>query len=156
MRSLLRSTRSRSAVAVVVATSLATLTGCGEDTPTIEISDARMSVPANEQAAVYLDLHNPGGIDDELVSAYSSASPMIHLHASNIAEDGVASMSKVDPVVVPAGGTLRLEPGGNHLMMMYPEPVAVGDEVELTLNFANAGNVTTSVEVLDVVEPSDP
>ena len=46
---------------------------------------------------------------------------------------------------VPAGGSLSLEPGGDHVMLMdLQEPILPGDEVTITLLTAG-GEVETTV-----------
>ena len=54
----------------------------------------------------------------------------------------------VDRIEVPAGGSVALEPGGFHLMMLgLTETPAVGDTVELLLTFQEGGEVTVQAEV---------
>ena len=55
-----------------------------------------------------------------------------------------------DGLALSGGETVSFEPGGYHVML--PEltgPLEVGDEFELTLEFANAGAVTVTVEVAE-------
>lgn len=61
---------------------------------------------------------------------------------------GMTGMQPVDRIEIPAGGTVRLEPGGYHLMLMdLTEMPAVGSTVELTLTFETAGDVVVQAEV---------
>lgn len=49
---------------------------------------------------------------------------------------------------LPAGETVTLQPGGYHVMLLdIAEPLEAGDEIELTLDFANADDMTLTVEV---------
>jgi copper(I)-binding protein len=75
-----------------------------------------------------------------------------HIHETVIGEQGTMSMRQVPRLEVPAGGELVLEPGGSHLMLVGVDELAVGDTIEITLVWENAGEVTVSAEV---VEPSD-
>nr|WP_254426077.1 copper chaperone PCu(A)C [Dietzia sp. oral taxon 368] len=44
-----------------------------------------------------------------------------------------------DGFVIPAGGELLLEPGGNHIMLMdLDEPISTGQQITLTLEFDGA------------------
>ncbi len=53
-----------------------------------------------------------------------------------------------DGLIVPAGGTAKLEPHGYHLMMMgLKGGLAAGSRFPATLRFAHAGAVRVSVEV---------
>jgi copper(I)-binding protein len=56
----------------------------------------------------------------------------------------------VDGLPLPAGETITLEPGGYHVMLLdIAEPLEVGDEIELTLDFENADDMTLTVEVAE-------
>lgn len=49
---------------------------------------------------------------------------------------------------LPAGETVTLQPGGYHVMLLdIAEPLEEGDEIELTLDFENADDMTLTVEV---------
>ncbi len=48
------------------------------------------------------------------------------------------------------GETVSLEPGGYHVMLIdLVEPLEIGDEIDVTLEFAEAGETTISVEVTE-------
>lgn len=58
------------------------------------------------------------------------------------------AMQPVAKIDIPAGGTVALEPGGYHLMLMeLKEEPKVGSTVELTLTFEGAGDVVVKAEV---------
>lgn len=140
---------------VMIATFMVAAIGCGGDDPAsgITITDARMAVPTTDDGAIYLTVANRGDRDDQLVGATTKISPMTHLHRSSIDDSGRAGMDMVARVPVPAGSTVKLEPGGVHLMVMSPEPVAVGGRFDLTVMFRDSSPVRTTVEVVAVVEP---
>ena len=49
-----------------------------------------------------------------------------------------------------AGDTVTFEPGSYHIMLLdIAEPLEVGDEVEVTLDFAEADSVTITVDVAE-------
>lgn len=65
-------------------------------------------------------------------------------------DDGGESMTMqpVDSIELPAGKTVKLEPGGYHVMLLdLVEPLEVGQEIELTLSFQMAGDRTVTAEV---------
>ena len=69
-------------------------------------------------------------------------------------EDGFAMMGmrEIDRLEIPAGTTVELVPGGFHLMLIdLAEDLVPGTEYDLTLTFAEAGEVTVTVEVRDGV-----
>jgi copper(I)-binding protein len=61
---------------------------------------------------------------------------------------GMMTMKPVTSIEIPAGETVELKPGGYHVMLLDVKKVlAVGDTIEVTLTFENAGEVTTTAEV---------
>ena len=55
-----------------------------------------------------------------------------------------------DGLALVAGETVTFEPGGYHVMLLdIAEPLVAGDEIELTLEFAEAGDQTLTVEVME-------
>lgn len=92
--------------------------------------------------AGYLVLHNSGDRPATLTDAASPAFARVMLHRTVIT-DGQAGMRHVDSVELPAGGELRFEPGGYHLMLMQRRgDLHIGDRVELTLRFADGSTLT--------------
>ena len=68
--------------------------------------------------------------------------------------DGFAMMGmrEIDALDVPAGDTVSLEPGGHHLMLLeLADDLVPGESFELTLEFAEAGEQTVTVEVREDV-----
>jgi copper(I)-binding protein len=67
---------------------------------------------------------------------------------TTMAGEGMMTMREVESVAIPAGGTVAFEPGGYHVMLMdLAEPLEAGTTVEVTLTFANAGEIKVSAEV---------
>ena len=65
-------------------------------------------------------------------------------------QDGPMKMVPVGPIEVPAGGSVRMQPGRLHVMLMDLErPIEVGQTFTLTLHFANASPIAVSVPVLE-------
>jgi len=58
------------------------------------------------------------------------------------------SMQQVPSIVVPAGESVALEPGGFHIMLMQlAEPLETGSEFTVTLTFEKAGAIDVNVTV---------
>ena len=132
------------------------LTSCGSDSDradgSIEVTDAVVSVPPNpSQAAIYFTIENSSDTDDALLKAASPAAGKAELHHS-MTEGGMASMDEQAKVDLPAGETVTFEAGGLHVMLTdLEEPLEVGGTLDLTLSFAQAGDHTISVKVVDGV-----
>ena len=77
---------------------------------------------------------------------------------SNEMSDGETAMvmqELVDGLALPAGETVSLAPGGYHVMLVdLAEPLAAGDEFDVTLDFATADDMTFSVTVGDTAPES--
>jgi copper(I)-binding protein len=57
-------------------------------------------------------------------------------------------MHPIDGVEIPAGGSVTLEPGGKHLMVMgLTSDLTVGGTLDLDLVFQNAGTIKVSAEI---------
>lgn len=98
-------------------------------------------------SAAYMTLVNNATAPDALVSAATDVAEVVELHTVQM-DDGVMRMRPVQQIDVPAGGSVALEPGGFHVMLIgLTQDLNEGDQVTLTLNFQNAGPVEVSAEV---------
>lgn len=115
----------------------------------LEVADARLRLlPGDLPAAGYFTLHNAGDETVTLTGAESSAFAMAHMHLSS-EKDGMSQMDSVDQLEVGADETLEFAPGGYHLMFMNrQQPLEVGDEVEVTLQFDGQAPQPVTFEVV--------
>lgn len=121
----------------------------------VDVTNARMGQPTGPNAAVYFTASNQGDEADRLVGASTDAAASAEVHETVMAEDGTMTMQSVEALDLPAGGTLVLEPGGYHLMLIDAERAEVGDTVKVTLTWEEAGEMTVDVEVVDPGETMD-
>ena len=100
-----------------------------------------------QTAGGYLSITNEGAEDDALIEVRADF-PKVMLHQSKEA-DGVATMSHVTSITVPAGQTVALEPGGYHVMFMGlgGDPFEDGERVPATLVFEKAGEIEVEFSV---------
>ena len=99
-------------------------------------------------SAAYFAIHNRGRRDDRLTGAGFAGARRVEIHETRVSPDGLATMRPVSAVVVAAGQTVRLEPGGMHVMLMGLErSLVAGDSVSLWLDFELAGRMTIVAEV---------
>lgn len=107
----------------------------------------RAGPPTARVMAGYMTLRNPGDSDREIVRVSSPAFERVEMHQSRI-EDGMARMIPQDALRIPAHGSLKLAPGGYHLMLFNPAaPLQPGDTVELTLQDAAGNRLQVSAPV---------
>lgn len=122
----------------------------------LTVGDAYAAEPATaEAAAVYFTVWNGTETADTLVGAVTAIAAVAGLH-QQMTMGGMTHMMRAGPLVVPAGGELRLEPGGTHLML---EQLAgrprVGDTIDVTLEFTRAGAIPLRVPVISYVDVSN-
>ncbi|MEN3973226.1 copper chaperone PCu(A)C [Sphingomicrobium sp. XHP0235] len=131
-----------------------TLASCNAEPATgdFEVSDAwaRATAPGQSSAAAYLTLTNETGADVRLIGV-STDIGMAALHRTQI-ENGIASMRPVEGGInIAAGGDERLEPQGDHIMIMGLEkPLEAGGSFTVTLDFEGPEDRDV---VVNVVEP---
>jgi iron complex outermembrane receptor protein len=112
---------------------------------------ARPTAPGMPMGVAYFSLTNRGKTDDALIAASTPVAARVEFHQTTMT-DGMARMRPLTQIVIAAGKTVKVEPGGIHLMLVQlSQPLAAGSEVPLTLEFREAGRV----EVLLRIESRD-
>lgn len=116
----------------------------------IEISGAftRATLPNAPVGGGYLTITNKGAADDRLVSVSTPAAGTSQIHEMKMVGD-VMKMNEVEGgLVIPAGGSVALEPGGYHLMFMdLKGPLVEGQSITVTLTFEKAGTVDVELPI---------
>ncbi len=141
---------SRSLLTLVVAVLCAT-TASGHEYQAGSIRiDHPWSRPAPSgmaMAVAYFTLENRGGTDDALISASTPVAARVEFHQTTLA-DGIARMRPLHEVIVGAGKTVKVAPGGIHLMLVQLNRALVaGTQVPLTLEFRDAGTVEVKLTI---------
>lgn len=134
--------------ALLLSLSIVALAGCGGagDAITISHAWAPATPPGSTVGAAYMRIEAREA--DTLVTVSSPIASSVELHRTSF-EEGMAQMRKVDSVIVAPNAPLTLESGGLHLMLMgLATPLQAGESFEVTLNFQQAGEFTTKVEVV--------
>ena len=108
------------------------MTGCGQAEPPLVASDVEITrpMPGMNMSAGFFVLTNNTGESVSITSVTSPQFASVEIHETTI-EDGIARMREMESLVVPANGSVTLERGGKHLMLMRPEDL--GDNVTLQL-----------------------
>ena len=102
-------------------------------------------------AGGFLTIENKGAAPDRLVSGSADIVGKVEIHEMAM-NNGVMTMRPLDKgLVIEPGKTVKLAPGGYHLMLMdLKQPLKQGDKVPLTLEFEKAGKVALSLDVQGV------
>ena len=102
--------------------------------------------------AFYMNLNNGTATADALIGAAVPACETVELHESYDAGNGVMGMRPVENqrLVLTSGGMAQLKPGGLHVMcIVTTQDLAIGDEIDVTLNFEEAGEIVVTAEIAD-------
>lgn len=109
---------------------------------------ARATLPNAPVAGGFLTIVNTGSEDDRLVSVSADFARESQIHEMAMEGDVMKMRALSDGIVIPAGETVVLEPGGLHLMFMGLEAALVeGETVPVTLTFEKAGTVTVDLHI---------
>lgn len=108
---------------------------------------SREMPPVAPTAAAYFVVHNKGSEADRLLSVSTPVAGKAELH-EHVHADGVMKMQQVQDVVIPAGGEVKFEPMGYHVMLFdLKQQAKDGERFPMTLNFEKAGKVDVEVAV---------
>lgn len=108
----------------------------------------RAMLPGAQVAGGYLTITNTGQTDDRLIAVSSERSSKAQIH--EMAMDGNVMIMRELPegLEIPAHESVKLAPGGYHLMLMdIAEPLKEGQVSKVTLNVEKSGPVEIEVIV---------
>lgn len=95
----------------------------------------------------YLVLKNNGRKSDKLLSASTEIAGKVELRPHGGASD-TPTTRPVESIEIPAGGEVRLEPGGPYLLLQnLKQPLEEGQRFAVALQFERAGKITVDVYV---------
>jgi hypothetical protein len=136
------------AAALTMGSILASAMGArASDIVVIDAFARASATPRASSGVVYLSISNNGSDEDRIVSVSTPLASSAMLHQT-VDENGVMKMNHVDNLAVPAGSSLKLAPGGTHIMLMgLKEPLKEGESMPLTVTFAKAGKIELSARI---------
>ncbi|MBF0123792.1 MAG: copper chaperone PCu(A)C [Magnetococcales bacterium] len=113
----------------------------------IETPWIRESPPGVPALAAYMVLTNNSDAAVQIKEITSPLFAKTELHET-IQKDGVAMMQARKQFVIPARKTMKLQPGGYHIMLLNPQqPLRAGDKVPLAILLDNGSKIALDVEV---------
>lgn len=116
---------------------------------------ARATLPNAPVGGAFITITNNGATDDRLVSVSSPAADVGQLHTMEMVGDVMKMRALPDGIVIPAGQTVTLEPGGLHMMLMGLKQAFVeGQTLTVTLTFEKAGSVEVELPILGTAADS--
>lgn len=167
--------RARTVLPVLTVAAALALTGCGSTTPDaadtpaptsaptsgtavattqaeeVTIEDAWVKAADSGMSAAFGRITSTGEHDVTIVQVTSPASTVLEMHET--VEDATGAMvmqPKQGGFTIAAGGSLTLEPGADHIMLMdLVAPIVAGDEIDLTLTFSDGSSTTVTAPAKD-------
>ncbi|WP_292728840.1 copper chaperone PCu(A)C [Microbacterium sp. UBA837] len=153
-------TRNSTRFGILLVAAALGLAGCASASPStpatteaesVTITDAWVKAADSSMSAAFGVLENSADSDATIVSVSSDASSMMELH--EVVDDGSGSMvmqEKDGGFVIPAGGSLTLEPGGYHFMLMdLTAPLVAGEDATFTVTFDDGSTMAFVAPVKD-------
>jgi len=141
-------TASAAALILLLCADVAFVTGCRSGVPSVEIESpqALLSPSIIASGSVFLDIVNRGKGPDSLRSArVDIPGTLTELHDT---QDG--RMVRTKDIPIPSERTVRLRPGGPHIMVFrLPKDVKEGSVIPILLHFEKSGDKKVSVIIVD-------
>ena len=108
------------------------LAACSAPQAPLVASDVEITrpMPGRSMSAGFLVLQNNTATDIRITAVTSPQFGAVEIHETTI-EDGISRMRELEALVIPANGSVTLERGGKHLMLMRASEI--GDVVTLQL-----------------------
>src|SRR6202048_2958276 len=102
-------------------------------------------------AGGYLTIENKGSAPDRLVGGSGDIAGKVEVHEMAV-DNGVMKMRPLEKgLAIEPGKTVKLAPGGYHLMMFdLKSPLKQGEKLPVPLEFEKAGKVQVSLDVAGI------
>lgn len=147
---------------IVLCLSFLLLVGCAQQDHQ-RIGDLVVSVPWSREtpptasvAAGFVTIQNKGDHDDQLLRVESATAKRVEIHEMRHDAGVMRMRQRVDGVPLPAGQTVLLGSGANHVMFIEPtRHAAAGETLQATLVFRDAGRLPVAFEVRAMAEQGE-
>ena len=123
-------------------------------TPTGEMENGAAMTSTNSMgsgpvSAAYMVIENETSAADKLIGVSCNVADMAEIHETKQTSDGMTSMQPVQGgLQIPAQGSVTLQPGGYHIMLMgLHQNLVVGQAFSMTLKFQSGKQMTINVPV---------
>ncbi|MBM3392816.1 MAG: copper chaperone PCu(A)C [Betaproteobacteria bacterium] len=113
---------------------------------TVKDSWVRGTTPAQKATGAFFEITSSEA--GALLSASSPVAGVVEIHHTMKMEDGVMKMRAIPKLDLPAGKGVKLQPGGNHVMLMeLKQQMKKGDVVPITLKIEGKDKKVQTVEI---------
>jgi copper(I)-binding protein len=102
----------------------------------------------NGVSAIYMNVLNGSSETDTLISLSSEVAELVELHETYELDNDMMGMREAEDPIFPGRAVVSMQPGGLHVMLIQLNHVLnEGDEIELSLIFAKAGEISVTAPV---------
>lgn len=109
---------------------------------------SRATLPNAPVGGGFMTITNSGSSDDRLIAVETSVAMKAEIHEMSMTDQVMKMREVTEGLVIPAGDTIELKPGGFHLMFMkLQEPLIKGETLHVTLTFERAGTVDVPLSI---------
>lgn len=133
---------------LIVAAAVAACAQAAKTSIAVEDPYARATPAGALSGAVYMTLDNKTDAADRLIGAATDVAARVQIHEMSMA-NGVMQMRELaNGLLIPAGESVALKPGGYHVMLIgLRKRLTAGETFPLTLTFEKAGNISVTVPI---------
>ena len=127
------------------------LAACGGSSDgALAVNDSWTKATDGPMTGSFGTLVNSTDADITVTGASSPIAGIVELHETTMVDGEMVMQPKPGGFVIPAGGSLTLEPGGNHVMLMgLTGAIAPGQDVPITLTLSNGDTLTYTTVAKD-------
>lgn len=112
---------------------------------TVSHAWVRATAPGQKVGAAYINIQS--STDATLTRVESPVADSVEIHSMTM-NDGVMKMRMLENLALPAGKTVKLEPGGFHLMLFgLKKPLSKDEQIAFSLHFKLADGTITRLDI---------
>lgn len=113
----------------------------------IEIKAAWARASVSKNGAAYLTIHNHGNRGQLLTGAKTPVAQKVEIH-THIMDGQIMRMRKIDSIGIAPNKSIKMAPGGIHLMLLNLErKLQKGEEFPLAIKFESIDPINIKVKV---------
>lgn len=135
-------------------TLLSTFTVLAENIVSVSDGYIRETIPGTTITSAYMTLQNSQPEVLTLAGVTSQVSDRIEIHEHTM-DNGMMKMRQRDFIVIPAQSSVKLKPGGLHLMIFdIKSPLVAEQIIPLTLHFSDGKSTNINMPVKSLKQPT--
>jgi copper(I)-binding protein len=118
----------------------------------VSVTDAyvRATPPHTQNSVAFMHINNSSDEVIKLLTVSSDIAARVEIHHHEIS-DGMMKMRQVDDLDIKANDSIKLRPGGLHVMLLgLKSPLTEGENIKLKLYFNNGDEIVVETPVIKI------